>query len=83
MPKKLKTYLIHISLFLITLITTTLAGTEHAVSPFVAIDFTDGFQFNYTWKDIQQGMLFSIPFLLSRWLIRNLTNVVFPTPISP
>lgn len=64
MPNKAKTYFIHISLFLLTFVTTTLAGTEHAISPFVAIDFTDGWKFNYTWADIQQGMLFSVSFLL-------------------
>lgn len=64
MPKKLKTYLIHIGLFLLTLVTTTIAGTEHSVSPFVAIDFENGFKWNYAWTDLQQGLWFSIPFLL-------------------
>lgn len=64
MPKKLKTYIIHIGLFLITFVTTTIAGTEHSVSPFVALDFEKGFQWNYAWTDLQRGLWFSIPFLL-------------------
>ena len=64
MPKKIKTYLVHILLFVLTLLTTTIAGTEHSVNPFVAMDFDNGIQWNYTWQDLQKGLWFSIPFLL-------------------
>ncbi|MCP4520279.1 MAG: site-2 protease family protein [Cytophagales bacterium] len=69
MPKpkenKFRTYAIHIGLFILTFATTTIAGTEHSVSPFFALNSgKDGIEFIYTWKDLQQGMLFSIPFLL-------------------
>lgn len=53
----LKRYLTHGGLFLLTLITTTLAGTEWTEGKFVF--FSEG----YTWSDFFNGFYFSVPFL--------------------
>lgn len=57
MNPKLKTGLIHGGLFLLTLITTTLAGAEWAYSKSVLAE-------DYTWDDFQKGFAYSLPFLL-------------------
>lgn len=58
MPSKVKTYLIHSSLFIVTLITTTLAGAEWKFGrSFVYGDALLG------WPEFVQGFYFSIPFL--------------------
>lgn len=49
--------LIHIVLFILTFITTTLSGAEWAYSK--SIFYTD-----FTWNDFLKGMEFSVPFLL-------------------
>lgn len=54
---KLKRYFIHGCLFLLTLITTTLAGTEWIEGKFIF--YSEG----YTWNDFLNGLYFSIPFL--------------------
>ena len=58
MDKEKRTVLIQIALFVVTFITTTLAGTEwtHARS----ILFTP----DYSWNDFLNGLQFSVPFLL-------------------
>lgn len=55
MNKGTKTLLIQIGLFLVTLTTTTLAGTEWALSKYVG--------YGMTWPDFLFGFQFSIPFL--------------------
>jgi membrane-associated protease RseP (regulator of RpoE activity) len=57
MNAKLKTALIHLSLFLLTFVTTTLAGAEwvHGKSVWVP---------GYSLADFQSGLAYSIPFLL-------------------
>ncbi|HLT81495.1 MAG TPA: site-2 protease family protein [Cyclobacteriaceae bacterium] len=49
---------IHILLFVLTFVTTTLAGTEWAYSK--SIFFSE----SYTWSDFLLGLQFSVPFLL-------------------
>ncbi|MEM0941114.1 MAG: site-2 protease family protein [Bacteroidota bacterium] len=55
MDKRIKTLLIHIGLFVLTLITTTFAGTEWTLGKFVI--------FGIEWDDFLFGLQFSIPFL--------------------
>src|SRR5688572_2813203 len=57
MNSKLKAALIHASLFVVTFVTTTLAGAEwvHGKSVWMP---------GYTLADFQSGMAYSIPFLL-------------------
>lgn len=55
--KKRKQLLIHIALFIITFIGTTLAGAEWSRNKFIL------FSEPYTWADFVAGMQFSIPFL--------------------
>lgn len=57
MIKNLKQPLIHISLFIVTFITTTLAGAEWTYGKSV-------FGPDFTWQDFMSGMSYSIPFLL-------------------
>ncbi|HEY5822983.1 MAG TPA: site-2 protease family protein, partial [Cyclobacteriaceae bacterium] len=56
MSPRLKTILIHSSLFLATLITTTMAGAEwiHGRSVFMP---------DYTWGDFANGLPYSLSFL--------------------
>lgn len=71
-------YWLHLLLFVITFITTTLAGAEHANYPFsfmgwvwggeealafFGVDET-GFHFFMGWEEFKDGMLYSVPFLL-------------------
>ncbi|WP_424963816.1 site-2 protease family protein [Ekhidna sp.] len=56
MNKQQKTLLIQLSLFIVTLITTTFAGAEWTLGKFVI--------FGMSWKDFLFGFNFSIPFLL-------------------
>jgi membrane-associated protease RseP (regulator of RpoE activity) len=56
MLKPYKDSIIQISLFIMTFITTTLAGAEWVYGKFVLAD-------NYSWNDFYSGMHFSIPFL--------------------
>ncbi len=55
MNKKTKTLLIHSGLFILTLLTTTLAGLEWTVSKFLILGIT--------WDEFLSGFHFSIPFL--------------------
>ncbi|MEQ8927238.1 MAG: site-2 protease family protein [Fulvivirga sp.] len=57
MDYKLKKYLIHSGLFIITFFTATVAGTWWINGKILF--FTD-----YNWKDFELGMAYSIPFLL-------------------
>ena len=57
MIKSLKQPLIHLSLFIVTFITTTLAGAEWTYGKTILAD-------GYTWQDFFSGMSYSIPFLL-------------------
>ena len=57
MNRKIKIILIHGGLFLLTLITTTMAGAEWTFSKSV-------FMPGYSWSDFQSGFAYSIPFLL-------------------
>jgi membrane-associated protease RseP (regulator of RpoE activity) len=50
-----KTFLIQVTLFIITFFTTTFAGSEWVNSSF--------FPWNYSWQDFQTGLKYSIPFL--------------------
>ena len=55
MGSKIKQPLIHIGLFVLTLITTTFAGAEWTISKFLI--------FGMTWDDFVFGLQFSVPFL--------------------
>ncbi len=57
MIKKFKQPLIHLSLFIVTFITTTLAGAEWTYGKSVLMP-------GFTWADFVSGMSYSIPFLL-------------------
>lgn len=55
---------LHILLFLLTCITTTLAGVEWIFGRPLFYSFLDAEVFPFfTWAQIQQGLLFSVPFL--------------------
>ncbi|MES2730605.1 MAG: site-2 protease family protein [Bacteroidota bacterium] len=56
-----RTYLIHIGLFLLTVVTTTMAGAEWMFGNFFSLIFT--FQNALGWQEFWQGLYFSIPFL--------------------
>jgi membrane-associated protease RseP (regulator of RpoE activity) len=58
MNKNLNVILVHGGLFLLTLITTTMAGAEWTYSKSV-------FMPGYSWADFQSGFAYSIPFLLT------------------
>ena len=53
-PRKI---LLHLGLFLLTFVTTTLAGTEWVYGKSIFME-------NYSWQDFASGMAYSIPFLL-------------------
>jgi membrane-associated protease RseP (regulator of RpoE activity) len=55
LTKEQKTRLIQLGLFIVTLITTTLAGTEWTIGKFVILGIT--------WEEFLYGFNFSIPFL--------------------
>lgn len=57
MNPKVKSYLIHASLFIVTFITTTLAGAEWTYGKSI-------FSEHYTWSDFASGLPYSICFLL-------------------
>ncbi|MFN0200537.1 MAG: site-2 protease family protein [Bacteroidia bacterium] len=65
MKHSIKTYLIHLLLFILTLITTTLAGAENVTGK---IWFAWGFKIApehlLTWKDFAEGFAYSLSFLL-------------------
>jgi membrane-associated protease RseP (regulator of RpoE activity) len=67
MHKETKRILFQIALFVITFISTTLAGTEWVYSKSVYV-YTPkggiGFNTAYSWNDFVQGMAFSVPLLL-------------------
>lgn len=56
MKSKIKTYLIHLSLFLVTFGTTTLAGAEWTTGKSILMA-------GYTWQDFLSGLPYSICFL--------------------
>ncbi len=62
---KIRSYFIHILLFVITLLTTTLAGMEWMNGDLLLTN-EKGFHFfeGFTWAKFQKGFYFSIPFLL-------------------
>ena len=75
MIKKYKQPLIHLSLFIVTFITTTLAGAEWTYGKsifnplFSVADFVSGMSHpflnpDFSWADFVNGMSYSIPFLL-------------------
>ena len=57
MNPKIKIILVHGGLFIVTLITTTMAGAEWTFGKSV-------FMPGYSWSDFQSGFAYSIPFLL-------------------
>ncbi len=62
-----RTILIQIGLFIVTFITTTLAGAEWCFMKslfMITKDDRVAFNTNYSWSDFVSGMEFSIPFLL-------------------
>lgn len=61
MNKKTKQLLIHIALFVVTVVTTTIAGTEWMYSKFLFWVSGDA---QMHWPDFVSGFHFSIPFLL-------------------
>lgn len=65
MNQNIKTYLLHLSLFLVTFITTTLAGAEFTFGKPIFAITTDGVFINwgYTWADFASGLPYSICFL--------------------
>lgn len=63
MNRRLKTALIHSALFLLTFITTTMAGASWAFGRFI-INENWGLNTNYTWADFALGLPYSITFLL-------------------
>jgi membrane-associated protease RseP (regulator of RpoE activity) len=63
MNQRLKTALIHSGLFIITFITTTLAGSAWAYGKFFMLGFFT-LNFEYTWADFASGLPYSITFLL-------------------
>lgn len=58
MDKEKRTVLIQICLFVVTFVTTTMAGAEWTYSKSI------WFYKDYTWSDFLKGMEFSVPFLL-------------------
>lgn len=62
MNKRLKTALIHGGLFIVTFITTTIAGGFWAAG--VSIFSDTGINTEYSWTDFQYGLPYSITFLL-------------------
>ena len=56
MDKQLKTKLLQLGLFIVTVITTTFAGAEWTIGKYLL--------FGMTWDDFLSGFQFSIPFLL-------------------
>ena len=65
MNPKLKRALIHSSLFIVTLITTTMAGAEWTYGKTLFIWTNDGLYFNsnYSWSDFSSGLPYSFCFL--------------------
>jgi membrane-associated protease RseP (regulator of RpoE activity) len=63
MRKEYRTIALQVSLFIVTFITTTLAGAEWVYSKSLLMG---GYVWNdqYTWNDFLSGMEFSVPFLL-------------------
>jgi len=62
--KKAKSYALHILLFIITLITTTIAGTEWIYGRSLLYSFLNAEAVPFfTSAQIQEGLLFSLPFL--------------------
>jgi membrane-associated protease RseP (regulator of RpoE activity) len=66
MKKETKTILIQILLFVVTFVSTTLAGAEWAYSKSI-YTYSEkdgiGFNTNFSWADFQLGLSFSIPFI--------------------
>ena len=63
MENKIKQRLLHLTLFLVTLVTTTIAGAEWRTGKFFIGIFYDGIP-HLSWGDLMNGLSFSIPFLL-------------------
>ncbi len=66
MNQKLKSYLLHAGLFILTFITTTLAGAEWTAGKSILHITEEGDIFNaaYSWQDFASGLPYSICFLL-------------------
>lgn len=62
MSQRLKTALLHSALFIVTFITTTMAGAFWTSSATFLDD--NGINWNYSWQDFQTGLPYSITFLL-------------------
>jgi hypothetical protein len=62
MKSNLKSYLIHSVLFIVTFITTTLAGAEWAYSKSI-FGVNEVFNSAYSWQDFYNGLPYSICFL--------------------
>jgi membrane-associated protease RseP (regulator of RpoE activity) len=63
MNPKLKSYLIHSSLFIVTFITTTLAGAEWTYGKSILIGPSIHINPDYSWADFVSGLPYSICFL--------------------
>ncbi len=66
MNQRIKGYLIHSSLFLVTFITTTLAGAEWTHGKQIIFITTDGILYNanYSWQDFFSGLPYARCFLM-------------------
>jgi membrane-associated protease RseP (regulator of RpoE activity) len=66
MNQNLKTYLLHSFLFIVTLVTTTMAGAEWTYGKAIMYFTNEGIFFNnaYSWQDFSSGFPYSICFLL-------------------
>jgi len=62
MNQRLKTALVHSSLFIVTFITTTMAGAFWTAGRSILTD--EGINYAYSWEDFRFGLPYSITFLL-------------------
>ncbi|WP_034256873.1 site-2 protease family protein [Adhaeribacter aquaticus] len=64
LSNKAKNYALHLFLFVLTLITTTLAGAEWIYGrPFLGLSESYDFKFWLNWAQVKNGLQFSLPFL--------------------
>jgi membrane-associated protease RseP (regulator of RpoE activity) len=63
MNRRLRSALVHSALFIVTFITTTIAGSSWAFGKFI-INENWGYNTEYTWSDFASGLPYSITFLL-------------------
>lgn len=63
--RKTKKIVIHLGLFLLAMVTTTIAGMEHSKYPFTFFNYINGaVHWNYSWDHVWNGLKYSVPFLL-------------------